>query len=75
MFPPVASQNYWGGMGNPPTANSPRTGGTTSLTGLALGFWAPAYRKFSATTGATTSDAALSAALVAPLVKLNMYAL
>jgi len=35
----------------------PRTGGTTSLTGLALGFWAPAYKKFSITTGATTSDA------------------
>lgn len=30
----------------------PRTGGATSLTGLALGFWAPRYRKFAATTGA-----------------------
>ena len=29
----------------------PRTGGATSLTGLALGFWAPRYGKFSTTTG------------------------
>ena len=29
----------------------PRTGGATTLTGLALGGWAPRYRKFSATTG------------------------
>ena len=50
----------------------PRTGDDTSLTRLALGFWA-GYRKFSATTGVTTSDAALSAPLVAPLVKLNMH--
>ena len=53
------------------TPPPPRTGGATSLTGLALGFWAPAYRKFSATTGAglaPPSDSALSA----PLVKLNM---
>ena len=36
------------------------------------GDWTPAYRKFSATTGATTSDAGLSVPLVATLVKLNM---